>query len=86
MVNILKNYKKGSPQGQRWKIMKYFKNVESFKNLKEQYKKLIKVNHPDAGGNNETMQEINSEYDILFAEGNNKTDIPMEDLNEGIKD
>lgn len=47
--------------------MKYFKNVESFKNLKEQYKKLIKVNHPDAGGNNETMQEINSEYDILFA-------------------
>jgi hypothetical protein len=46
--------------------MAYFKNVKSFEDLKEQFKKLAKANHPDAGGNAETMKEINCEYDALF--------------------
>lgn len=46
--------------------MKHFKNITNYKNLKEQYKQLLKANHPDNGGDLETMQEINSEYDILF--------------------
>lgn len=47
-------------------MSKYFKNVESYKDLKEQYKKLLKENHPDNGGDLETMKEINVEYDALF--------------------
>ena len=46
--------------------MKHFKNITSYKNLKEQYKQLLKANHPDNGGDLAVMQEINSEYDILF--------------------
>lgn len=62
--------------------MKYFKNVKSFEDLKNQFKKLARANHPDAGGNADTMKEINCEYDALFpiwkdrhntAEPNNQT-------------
>lgn len=47
-------------------MSKYFKNVKSYKDLKEQYKKLLKENHPDNGGDLEKMQEINVEYDAMF--------------------
>ena len=47
-------------------MAKYFKNVKSFEDLKEQFKKLARENHPDAGGKVEVMQEINCEYDALF--------------------
>lgn len=47
-------------------MSKYFKNVTSYKNLKEQYKKLLKANHPDNGGDQEIMKQINVEYDALF--------------------
>lgn len=47
-------------------MAKYFKNVTSYKNLKEQYKKLLKANHPDNGGDLEAMKGINVEYDALF--------------------
>ena len=46
--------------------MKYFNKVKSYKELKSTYKELLKANHPDNGGNVETMQEINLEYDIAF--------------------
>lgn len=32
-----------------------------------QYKKLAMLHHPDCGGTTEEMQEINAEYDELFA-------------------
>ncbi|MBO6270310.1 MAG: molecular chaperone DnaJ [Clostridium sp.] len=44
----------------------YFKNVSSFEDLKSQYRVLAKKNHPDAGGDPETMKAINREYDTLF--------------------
>ncbi len=47
-------------------MAKYFKNVKSFDDLKNQFKALAKKNHPDAGGDVETMKEINCEYDALF--------------------
>lgn len=47
-------------------MAKYFKNVKSFEDLKEQFKKLARENHPDVGGKVEVMQEINCEYDALF--------------------
>lgn len=47
-------------------MTKYFKNVTSLEDLKNQFKALARKNHPDAGGNAETMKEINCEYDALF--------------------
>jgi len=46
--------------------MKYFKNINSLADLKEQYKKLAKLYHPDCGGTTEAMQEVNNEFDMLF--------------------
>ena len=49
--------------------MKYFKDISNISNLSElrkQYKELLKVHHPDNGGNVADMQEINAEYDNLF--------------------
>ncbi|MDE6388945.1 MAG: molecular chaperone DnaJ [Lachnospiraceae bacterium] len=46
--------------------MSYFKNVKSFEDLKEQFKALARKNHPDCGGDAETMKAINAEYDSLF--------------------
>ena len=43
-------------QGEKEKTMsKYFKAVKSYEDLKNQYKKLLKVNHPDNGGDVERM-------------------------------
>lgn len=46
--------------------MTYFKNVNTLEELRRQYKELLKIHHPDNGGNLETMQSINAEYDRLF--------------------
>lgn len=46
--------------------MTYFKNVNTLEELRKQYKELLKVYHPDNGGNVSDMQEINAEYDRLF--------------------
>lgn len=54
--------------------MKYFKNVESLQELRKQYKELLKIHHPDNGGNVAQMQEINVEYDKLFKLLKNKHD------------
>ena len=48
-------------------MSKYFKTVKSYEDLKNQYKALLKENHPDNGGELEKMQEINAEYDVMFA-------------------
>jgi hypothetical protein len=47
----------------------FFAGVESESALKKRYKDLIKIYHPDnLSGNNETLQEINREYDRLRQE------------------
>lgn len=53
-------------------MAKYFKSVKSYEDLKNQYKKLLKENHPDNGGDLEAMKVINVEYDALFAIWKNK--------------
>ena len=47
--------------------MKWFVNPKTLEDLKAQYKRLAIANHPDRGGRTEDMQEINAEYDLLFA-------------------
>ena len=39
-------------------MTKYFKNVKSLEDLKNQFKALARKNHPDAGGNADTMLEL----------------------------
>ena len=46
--------------------MKHFKTIKSYDDPKTQYKALLKANHPDNGGDLETMKEINVEYGVLF--------------------
>ena len=46
--------------------MKYFKNCKTLKELKDTYKKLLKENHPDNGGDLEIMKEINVQFDSAF--------------------
>ena len=47
-------------------MSKYLLNITSYEDLKNKYRELLKANHPDNGGSLEVMQEINSEYDVLF--------------------
>lgn len=46
--------------------MAYFNNINTLEALRKQYKELLKIHHPDNGGNVANMQEINAEYDRLF--------------------
>lgn len=62
-------------------MSKHFRNVTSYKNLKEQYKKLLKANHPDNGGDLEAMKEINVEYDALFKIWKDRAEV-SDDLTE----
>lgn len=43
----------------------YFKDCETLMDLKVKYRKLAKIYHPDAGGTNDEMRVINTEYDYL---------------------
>lgn len=47
--------------------MKYFKDCKTLEEVKKLYKKLAKENHPDLGGSDAIMQEINTEYAFATA-------------------
>lgn len=53
-------------------LNKYFAGCTTLEELKGEYKKLVMMHHPDRGGNLETMQEINAEYDETFPRLKNK--------------
>lgn len=46
--------------------MNYFTNCHSLEELKAEYRRLIKLHHPDFGGSTATMQQINAEHDLVF--------------------
>ena len=45
---------------------KHFENISTLEELRQQYKELLKIHHPDNGGDLEIMKEINAEYDRMF--------------------
>lgn len=48
--------------------MKWFENVTTIEELRKQYRALLKKYHPDTpNGSVEATQEINREYDLVFA-------------------
>ena len=48
-------------------MMKWFKNVITVEELRKEYRRLLKLYHPDnENGSVEVTQEINAEYDRLF--------------------
>ena len=46
--------------------MKYFNNITSLDELKKAYRRLAMKYHPDCGGSEEIMKQINAEHDALF--------------------
>lgn len=46
--------------------MKYFTNINTLDELKKAYRRLAMQYHPDRGGSDEIMKEINAEHDKLF--------------------
>lgn len=46
--------------------MTYFKNITTLEELRKEYKKLVKQNHPNNGGSAEVIKVINVEYEIQF--------------------
>lgn len=65
--------------------MKWFLKCETLEQLKKTYKELILKYHPDRGGDNATMAEINNEYEKMFKtlqeKSTNKTE-KVENVNE----
>ena len=47
--------------------MRWFSEITSTNELRLEYKRLLMKHHPDNGGKVSDMQEINVEYDALFA-------------------
>jgi hypothetical protein len=47
----------------------FFTGIKDYEAAKSLYKKLCFENHPDKGGNVETMQQINAEWEKLVKEG-----------------
>jgi curved DNA-binding protein CbpA len=46
----------------------YFEGIETMDELKAEYKRLAKKHHPDLGGDEEIMKQINAQYDELSQE------------------
>ena len=46
--------------------MKYFEKCKTLNELKAEYRRLAMENHPDRGGDTETMQKINAAYADAF--------------------
>lgn len=46
--------------------MKYFNNCKNLEELRKEYKRLVKENHPDNGGSVEEIKIINVEYEAAM--------------------
>lgn len=46
--------------------MKYFTNCKTLEELRKEYKRLVKENHPDNGGSEDAIKVINVEYETAL--------------------
>ena len=46
--------------------MMYFKDIHSLEDLRKEYKRLVKANHPDNGGSEDAIKVINVEYETAL--------------------
>lgn len=46
--------------------MKFFTDCKTLDELKAEYRRLIKIHHPDRGGDVETMKQVNNDYEARF--------------------
>lgn len=46
--------------------MKYFNNCKTLEELRKEYKRLVKQNHPDNGGSEDAIKVINVEYETAL--------------------
>lgn len=53
--------------GEVHNMKKWFKDITTVGELRTRYKKLLKKYHPDNGGSLYIIQEINAEYNAVFA-------------------
>ena len=70
-------------------MKKYFDNINSFMELKKEYKRLCFKLHPDLGGNKEEFQNMQNEYESIFdywKNKNNETEEKKYHTSEGVKD
>jgi len=62
----------------------YFKDCENLAEVKRRYKELALLHHPDRGGDTETMQDINNQYEQIsknpFFKFNNETKTNQDDF------
>ena len=47
---------------------RFFKQIATLDELKAEYRRLTKKHHPDCGGDNETMKQVNADYEAKFNE------------------
>ena len=59
--------------------MNYFEDAKTIEEARTLYKKLSMENHPDRGGETETMQEINNQFDFFLS---NFIEIKVNEYNE----
>ena len=57
--------------------MKYFTNCKTLEELRKEYKRLVKENHPDNGGSEDAIKVVNVE-DELIQKLNQITEIATE--------
>jgi hypothetical protein len=65
--------------------MIYFNGCRTIDEIKAQYKKLAKENHPDHGGDTATMQAINTEYAFACAHAIKGENLSAEETEAKIK-
>src|SRR5690554_2083244 len=65
--------------------MMYFNDCKTLDEVKQLYKKLAMDNHPDRGGDTETMQKINQEYAFVSAKIIKGENLNSEETEQKIK-